>query len=95
MTNRRSLSEGFTPVDPAAEHAFVYQPKQPTEKPKANSNAPVAVRTQLSSRIRSDLFEALKQASLKRQLAGTKPNSITEILEEAIEPWLKSNGYLN
>jgi outer membrane biosynthesis protein TonB len=48
----------------------------------------------LTSRVRPDLANALKEASLKRQLAKEKPNTIQDILEEALEPWLKSHGYL-
>lgn len=51
-------------------------------------------RSPLTTRIRSDLATALKRASLERQLAGEKPNTLQEILEEALEPWLKEKGYL-
>jgi hypothetical protein len=51
-------------------------------------------RMPLTTRIRSDLATALKRASLERQLVGQKPNTLQEILEEALEPWLKDNGYL-
>jgi len=27
-------------------------------------------------------------------LKGVEPNTLQDILEQAIEPWLKSNGYL-
>jgi hypothetical protein len=37
---------------------------------------------------------ALKRASLQRQLEGIEPNTLQDILEQAIEPWLKNNGYL-
>jgi hypothetical protein len=94
MAERRSLVDAFQepepPIDQTKAREFVFAKSRRPVQPAA---APTT-RTQLSSRIRSDLFEALKQASLKRQLAGLKPNSITEILEEALEPWLKSNDYL-
>jgi len=51
-------------------------------------------RMPLTIRIRSDLASALKRASLERQLAGEKPNTIQDILEQALEPWLKDKGYL-
>jgi len=38
---------------------------------------------------------ALKRASLERQLQGTEPSTLRDILEEAIEPWLRTNGYLS
>jgi len=51
-------------------------------------------RTPLTTRIRTDFATALKRASLERQLSGTVPNTLQDILEEALEPWLRSNGYL-
>jgi len=51
-------------------------------------------RMPLSTRIRSDLATALKRASLERQLAGETPNTVQDILEAALEPWLKEKGYL-
>ena len=38
--------------------------------------------------------QTLKRATLERKLAGITPNAVQEILEEALEPWLKTNGYL-
>ena len=52
-------------------------------------------RMPLTTRIRTDYATALKRASLERQLSGTVPNTLQDILEEALEPWLRSNGYLN
>ena len=43
---------------------------------------------------RGDYAEALKLASLQRQISKIKPNTLQDILEEALEPWLKKNGYL-
>ena len=48
----------------------------------------------LSTRMRADFAAALKRASLERQLASVEPNTLTDILEQAVEPWLRSNGYL-
>jgi hypothetical protein len=56
--------------------------------------AALAGRMPLTTRIRSDLATALKRASLERQLSGEKPNTVQDILEEALEPWLKDRGYL-
>lgn len=44
--------------------------------------------------MRTDYSTALKRASLERQLSGVQPNTLQDILEECIGPWLKSNGYL-
>lgn len=101
MTNRRPLTEGLKPttgVDPRVEEAFVF--KKPAEEvppapPKAPAVTPTVIgRAPISTRIRADMAAALKRASLERQLAGIEPHTLQDILEEAIEPWLKANGYL-
>lgn len=51
-------------------------------------------RVPVGARIRTELATALKRASLERQLQGIEPNSLQDILEEAIEPWLRKYGYL-
>jgi hypothetical protein len=93
MAERRSLSDGFktppAPVDPELAREFVYG-----EKAAPAATVPTFNRVPLSTRIREDFFAALKRASLERQLSKTEPHTLIEILEQAVEPWLKSNGYL-
>jgi hypothetical protein len=79
-------------------------PKPKQEIVAAEPPAPAAVRTPLAgrepsrvpftTRIRGDIASALKEASLKRQLSNQTPFTVQEILEEALEPWLKKHGYL-
>jgi hypothetical protein len=45
-------------------------------------------------RVRPEIAAALKAASLQRELQGIEPYTKREIVEEALEPWLKRNGYL-
>ena len=100
MGERRTLVEGISP----AEKQFVY-----ADARTANVAAPVAQvvapdlgagrrpavgRVPLTTRIRADYAAALKRASLERQLAGVEPNTILDILEEALGPWLTTHGYL-
>ena len=98
MTQRRSLVEGIkpaaAPLDPKVEHDFVYGKKgaQAAQQPQPS---PPMTRTPISSKIRTDYAEALKRASLDRQLKKLYPNTVQEIIEEALEPWLKTNGYLS
>ena len=95
MKERRPLIDGLKKppvVDPQIEKSFVFQNK-PGEGPTTNPAAPVA-RSPISTRIRADFAAALKRASLERQLKGIEPNTLQDILEEAIEPWLKSNSCL-
>jgi cell pole-organizing protein PopZ len=90
MNERRSLTEGIEPkqTPPAnpdtIQKQFVYGEKQPKEP----------ARVLVSTRIRGDYARALKHASLQRQLDGITPNTLQDILEEAIKPWLKKHGHL-
>jgi hypothetical protein len=105
MSARRKLVEGVRP-DPTTEKEFVHSGKpKPTEpgQPPAEAAAPretkrnsanAVSRAPLTTRIRSDFGAALKRASLERQLNGTTPYTLQDILEEALEPWLRKNGYL-
>jgi hypothetical protein len=100
MSERRPLVEGLKPVtsaiDPALEKQFVFGGFTPkVEAPVIVEKAPpVQSRAPLTTRIRADFATALKRASLERQLSGTTPNTLQEILEEALEPWLKTHGYV-
>ncbi len=72
-------------------------PVAPSKPRKASSEVqatPVQGRSPLTTRLRSDLADALKRASLERQLSKVTPNTVQDILEEALEPWLRRNGYL-
>jgi hypothetical protein len=97
MADRRPLTEGLKPppqspaVDSQTEREFVHGKKAPTPAPAAQS--PFA-RVPISTRIRSEYAEALKRASLERQLNKQEPNTLQDILEQAIEPWLRDNGYI-
>lgn len=106
MKERRPLVAGLTSankVDRTIEEEFVF-----SQKPKAAPATPApearegkgqagnaVSRLPLTTRIRADFSAALKRASLQRQLDGTFPNTLQDILEEALEPWLRSNGYLS
>ena len=94
MNDRRSLLDGIEPKPaPAgaqsnpAERQFVYG-KEPSHPEDAST------RVLVSTRIRGDYARALKRASLQRQLEGITPNTLQEMLEEAIKPWLKKHGFL-
>ena len=106
MKERRSLAEG---VDPSLEREYVFgkKPKSP-QTPEADASTPASdtaegkgqagnpvSRLPLTTRVRADFAAALKRASLQRQLNGVRPNTLQDILEEALEPWLRSNGYLS
>jgi hypothetical protein len=76
------------PVPPAPEPVPVLKEQQ-KPLPLGTSN-----RVPLTTRIRVEFATALKRASLERQLDGVEPNSLQDIVEAALEPWLRSGGYL-
>jgi len=100
MKDRRPLVDGVKSpppsVDPKLERDFVYGDKRSDASSSAQTQ-PVAPhsRVPISTRVRSDFAAALKRASLERQLNSQEPNTLQDILEQAIEPWLRSNGYLS
>jgi hypothetical protein len=51
-------------------------------------------RVPVGARFRTELAAALKRTSLERQLQGIQPNSVQDILEEALELWLHKHGLL-
>lgn len=95
MTERRTLTEGLKatppPMNVVKEKVFVYGDK--AQGMGTGSGAPTLARVPISTRIRGDFAAALKRASLERQLKAIEPNTLQDILEEAIEPWLRNNGY--
>jgi hypothetical protein len=106
MAERRSLVDGLK-ADPVVESEFVFgtkaKPRQIEQKPPETPAAQVGKgkganaigRAPLTVRFRSDFAAALKRASLERQLNGVVPHTLQDILEEAVEPWLRAKGYLS
>jgi hypothetical protein len=72
----------------------VAEPPPPeTEKPRLTPLTGIG-RVPVGARIRTELATSPKRASLERQLQGIEPNSLQDILEAALEPWLRWHGYL-
>jgi len=105
MSSRRPLSVGIDtpapPVDPETARRFIHGERlepgddgavTPHRKPPSPTQN--LSRVPISTRIRGDFAAALKRCSLERQLKGEEPNTLQDMLEQAIEPWLKSNGYI-
>lgn len=92
MTERRSLVEGtktpppIAPSNVAKERAFVHGTATITKSDARIERLP------LNTRIRSDYAKTLKRVSLERQLAGQEPHTLQEVLEEALESWMQSQG---
>lgn len=103
MAERRPLIAGLKQTPDAmseAEKNFLYGEKVKDEKPSNTGEGAkrkvrdTVARVPLTTRIRADYAAALKRASLERQLAGEVPNTLQDILEEALEPWLRKHGYV-
>lgn len=109
MTERQSLIRGIKaplpPVDPTVAREFIHGtgassgPSSPTSartgvSPESPSGPPAPTRVSLNTKIREDLVIALKRLSFDRQINRASRHTLQEIVEEALEPWLKSQGLL-
>jgi hypothetical protein len=94
----RSVEEQFVFAGKAKlDQAMPAQAAAPTPEVKEGKRQTGSAvgRVPLTTRVRADFATARKRASLQRQLDGVAPNTLQDILEEALEPWLRANGYLN
>lgn len=103
MGERRTLKDGLKPaaeIDPTREKEFVFRKDEPGRPPETpgngneSKNQKTISRVPLTTRVRVDYATALKRASLERQLASETPNTLQDILEAALEPWLRDHGYI-
>lgn len=53
-----------------------------------------AGRVPITTRTRPEIASAVKRAALTRQLDGVSPFTVQDIVEEALELWLLTNGYI-
>jgi len=66
---------------------------EPVRRPRPSKVAPVGL-IPVTVRLRPEIAGALKRASLERQLAGEELYTQQDIVEQALEPWLRDEGYL-
>jgi len=69
------------------------EPRLPRKRRGRKSALPVGL-IPVTIRLRPEIAQGLKRASLERQLAGQEPNTQQDIVEAALEPWLRREGYL-
>jgi hypothetical protein len=97
MQHRRQLIEGLAKalpeIDANAAAQFIAGDNAVSAKPVATT-PDRTLRTPLTTRLRKDIGDALKRASLERQLRGESPSAVQDILDEALLPWLQDRGYL-
>jgi len=103
MNKRRPLVEGLANEEEIlseAEKDFVFGPDAETPAevspqkdqeilPKMTGRVPITIRA------RPGIGSALKRASLQRQLDGVEPCTMQDIVDEALENWLSTKGYLD
>lgn len=99
MQQRRNLIEGLAKslpdIDPAAAAEFITGEPEPTPAaPPVKQMIERTPRSPFTTRLRKDIADALKRASLERELNGEMPFAVQEILDEALLPWLQRRGYL-
>jgi len=86
------------PTKPATEETPAAPPLPPSVLAAAqvSTTSPLTGvgRVPVGARVRTELAASLKRASLERQLQGIQPNSVQDILEEALELWLHKHGLL-
>ena len=68
--------------------------RRPVRRAKPSKITPIGL-IPVTVRLRPELAGALKRASLERQLAGEELFTQQEIVEQALEPWLREEGYLD
>jgi hypothetical protein len=71
------------------------QPDEPTTSTiqRGKGKLPVGL-IPVTVRLRPEIAGALKRASLERQLAGEDVYTQQDLVELALEPWLRSQGHL-
>jgi hypothetical protein len=95
MAERRTLVEGISPaLDRTREQEFIAAAKSTNGAKAMQAASAAAAGVPFSTRIHPDYAAALKRASLQRKLDGIEPNSLRDIVEEALAPWLRAHGFL-
>jgi hypothetical protein len=73
--------------------SFTAEQPQKRRRTKSAGVTPVGL-IPVTVRLRPEVAGALKRASLERQLSGDDMFTQQDLVEQALEPWLRSNGYL-
>ena len=64
----------------------------PVTQPDRSILPQITGRVPVTTRCRPEVASALKRASLQRQLQGAEPYYVQDILEVALENWLREKG---
>lgn len=102
MSKRRPLIQGLNENAKITkeEEKFVFGESRETEQTtesevtKPEVHPAMTGRVPITIRVRPEIGSALKRASLQRQLDGVEPNSMQDIVDEALDRWLRSGNLL-
>jgi len=97
MAERRSLVDGLNPASTAvtsSEQQFMAAARSSNGFAALSKATTDASGASLSTRIKPEYVSLLKRASLERKLNGIEPNTLRDMLEDALEPWLRAHGYI-
>lgn len=89
-----SLAAAEPPSSPAEERSPSVTPRSTEKRRNRHSGALPVGLIPVTVRLRAEIAGALKRASLERQLDGVAMFTQQELVEAALEPWLRRNGYL-
>ena len=92
-TTDRRLRPVLPPVDPKKDSILCTNTNQARRNQRNRRSLPVSA-ARPSALAFAPIILLPERASLERQLKGQGTSTLIEILEEAIEPWLKSHDYL-
>ena len=79
--------------DPTPNDASLESRGKPKARRKPTRLQPVGL-IPVTVRLRPEIAGALKRASLERQLDGEEVFSQQDLVENALEPWLREEGFL-
>lgn len=97
--NQKSERPVAAPVDQIdqpvrkTEQTNTSETKSVKPKKKANRFQPVGL-IPVTVRLRPEIAGALKRASLERELEGEEVFTQQDLVENALEPWLREQGYI-
>ena len=97
--NQKTERPIAAPITLADEPVKKVEPRETSDtksiKPKKKPNRfqPVGL-IPITVRLRPEIAGALKRASLERELEGEEVFTQQDLVENALEPWLQSQGYL-
>jgi hypothetical protein len=90
LVESASTIESSQAVEPTVESP----PEHPEAKIENRILPQMTGRIPVTTRCRPEIASALKRASLQRQLAGVEPYYVQDIMEVALETWLREKGYV-